>query len=261
MDDQNENDRAIATDLSAEFMLGDDDENPAMPPEHNTIAAPASSSEIITLTQAILCLTQKLSNQETDQKRAAEMPRECQVPAKRSASLPSEAIQDGEGDCDEIINCMLHANDDIDEAASEEKADDLTSDDEVLNELLKEYDSEDVPGEQLQSAQLAKLVNKMFRTKMGDQAVKDKLARQTRPGNCENAIATWVNPGIWRRLRDFRKKRDLQLFRLQQVLVKSILPVTRLVDISMSDKSLDAEKTQALKRHGLDALSLLTHVN
>ena len=29
----------------------------------------------------------------------------------------------------------------------------------------------------------------------------------------------------------------------------------------MSDKSLDAEKTQALKRHGLDALSLLTHVN
>ena len=58
----------------------------------------------------------------------------------------------------------MYASDDFDEAARrkscEEKADDVTPDDEVLNGLLKEFNSEDVPGAQLQSAQLAKLENK-----------------------------------------------------------------------------------------------------
>ena len=59
MKDQNKYDRAIVTDMSdmLEFALGDVPTKyncAAKPPENsNMIAAPASSSEIITLTQAI----------------------------------------------------------------------------------------------------------------------------------------------------------------------------------------------------------------
>lgn len=268
-------DRDIEANLLEEELsedhAGDEDtsENAAMSQgTSKTNAAPASSSELKTLTQAILKLTERLTPTENPSvkemaasKRAAEQTGENEFPAKRqrSASLPSEAVQDGEGDCNEMIDRFLNAGQDHDD--SQEPAEEASSDDEALMELLKEYDADDVPGESLQSEKLAKLVNKMFRTQMADQAVKDKLSRQTRPANCEFAIATRVNPGIWRKLREITKKRDLQLYRLQQSLVKAIIPVARLVDITMSAKTLDSEKTHDIKRAGLEALSLLTHVN
>ena len=68
-----------------------------------------------------------------------------------------------------------------------------------------------------------------------------------------------VNLGIWRRPHNFTKKRDLQLDP-ERYHVKTILPVTRLTDIN-ERKVLDAEKTQEIQQHGLDALALLTHLN
>ncbi|CAB4037761.1 Hypothetical predicted protein [Paramuricea clavata] len=252
MEEHSDRDGDVEAELSAELFgqeVEDETESAAMPPETSQTPA-ASSREINTLTLATVKLTERLSNQESPS-----------VKETQTANKLSEAVQDGEGDCDELINRMLHAGQDQDDLVPEEEGE--NSDDQALKELLKEFISEDMPGESLQSAQLAKLVNKMFRTKMADQAVKDKLARQARSANCEHAIATRVNPGIWRRLREFTKKRDLQYyyFGLQQMLVKAILPVTRLVDISMGDKTLDMEKTQVIKRQGLEALSLLIHVN
>ena len=61
-----------------------------------------------------------------------------------------------------MVDHMLHAGQDQEERLSPEN--------EALMEFIKEYESNDVPGESLQSAQLAKLVNKIFRTQMADQA-------------------------------------------------------------------------------------------
>ena len=269
---QRDRDGELEEDLLKELSgdeVEDTTEKAAMPQGTSQTNAASASSEMKTLTLAILKLTERLTNTENPSvketqaasKRAAEQTGDNEIPAKRqrSASLPSEAIQDGEGDCNEMIDRILNAGQDHDDKQGPDE--EASSDDEALMELIKEYDSEDVPGESLRSEQLAKLVNKMFRTQMADQAVKDKLSRQTRPANCEFAVATRVNPGIWRKLREFTKKRDLQLYRLQQSLVKAIIPVARLVDISMSAKTLDSEKTQDIKRIGLEALSLLTHVN
>ena len=49
---------------------------------------------------------------------------------------------------------------------------------------------------------------------------------------------------------------------MQLALVKSIMPVARLTDLSMTEKKgLDKEGVQQIKQFGLDALSLLMHVN
>ena len=49
---------------------------------------------------------------------------------------------------------------------------------------------------------------------------------------------------------------------MQLALVKGIMPVARLTDLSMTEKKgLDKEGVQQIKQFGLDALSLLTHVN
>ena len=142
--------------------------------------------------------------------------------------------------------------------------DDLSNgdEDETLTELQKEYKSEDSIGKNIQNPQFAKLLGRMFRNRLPDKVVKEKLERQARPENCETVKPTRVKPGIWRKLREHTQKRDSQLYKMQQALVKGIIPVARLTDLTMSEKhGLDKEGMQLIKQFGLDALSLLTHVN
>ena len=128
--------------------------------------------------------------------------------------------------------------------------------------MKKEYEAEDSIGKDIQNPQLAKLLGKMFRSRLPDKVLKDKLERQDRPENCETAKPTRVNPDIWRKLRETTQKRDLQLYKVQLALVKCIMPVARLTDLSMTEKKgLDKDGVQQIKQFGLDALSLLTHVN
>ena len=97
------------------------------------------------------------------------------------------------------------------------------------------------------------------RIKSSKRSSSDKLGRREK---CETAKPTRANPGIWRKLREPTQKRDLKLYKMQQGLVKGILPVAQLTDLTMSEKrGLDKEGVQELKQLGLDALSLLTHVN
>ena len=104
-------------------------------------------------------------------------------------------------------------------------------------------------------------MNKMFRCKLTEKNLKDRLERQERPANWETAKPPKVNPGIWRRLRELTKKRDLQFYKIQQALIKGILPVARIADKLMVAKSADAEECQEMKKLGLEAMSLLTHAS
>ena len=154
----------------------------------------------------------------------------------------------------------------MDEVASEDGdlGGEELEEDEILADLEKEYESEDQTGQNIHSPQLAKLLNKMFRNRLPDKLLKEKLERQARPNNCDSVKPTRVNPGIWRRLREPTQKRDLQLFKIQQALVKGIIPIARLSDLSWTTtekKGLDQEGVQQIKQFGFHALSLLTHVN
>ena len=60
--------------------------------------------------------------------------------------------------------------------------------------MQKGYEAEDSVGKDIQNPQLAKLLDKMFCSRLPDQ---DKLELQYRPENCETAKPMRVNPGIW----------------------------------------------------------------
>ena len=109
---------------------------------------------------------------------------------------------------------------------------DTESEDEVLMEMQKEFEAEDSTGKDIGNPQLAKLLGKMFRSRLPGKVLKNKLERQDRPKNCETAKPTRVNPGIWRKLRKPMQKRDLQLYKMQLALVEGIMPVARLTDLS-----------------------------
>ena len=131
--------------------------------------------------------------------------------------------------------------------------------DELLSQLIKEYESEDAVGDEIANTQLAKLVTKMFRSKMVDKTLQEKMDRHARPANCDAAKPTRVNAGIYRRLGEYTKKRDLNLYKIQ-VLIKGIIPIIKIADLCMSG-NLIGEKGQQAKRLALESLSLLTHTN
>lgn len=229
----------------------------------------ASSEEISQLTHAILGLTKSLpelinsprgETKDKGKRPASKSPNA--VPAKKAKNKDGEArsstsASDQSTDCEKLYDSVLNNNSDESEQNTTRSGDE----DDFLSELVKEYESDDIVGESLENEKLAKLVDKMFRCKLSDKNLKDRLERQERPANCTTAKPPKVNPGIWRRLREPTKKRDLQFFKIQQALTKGILPVVRITDKLMQAKSLNADECQDLKKQGLEAMSLLTHAS
>ena len=175
--------------------------------------------------------------------------------AKDGSSSSSEPHAESEDDFQALIDRVAGDDGDLEGEEPEE--------DEILADLEKEYEFEGLTGKNIHSPQLAKLLNKMlFRNRLPDKLLKEKLESQARLENCDTVKPTRVNPGIWRKLREPTQKRDFQLFKIQQALVKGIIPIAPLTDLSMTEKKgLDQEGVQQIKQFGLDALSLLTHVN
>ena len=79
---------------------------------------------------------------------------------------------------------------------SEESTTRSGDEDDFLSELVKEYESDDTVVESLENEKLAKLVDKMFRCKLSEKNLKDRLERQERPANCATAKPPRVNSGF-----------------------------------------------------------------
>ena len=53
---------------------------------------------------------------------------------------------------------------------------------------------------------LAKIINKMIRTKLSDDKLKEKLSNCSKPGHCKiNVTGTKVNPEVWSEIRSGTK--------------------------------------------------------
>lgn len=264
------------SDLDDKNLNSADLQDGASSPPGSNNNQPASSHEISLLTSAIQLLTKSLPgplnsslveekrNEKGKGKRPASSAADA-VPAKKSRANDdkeskaknSMSASADSNDRQALYDSILNSKDDGLELETTRSGDE----DEFLSELVKEYESDDTVGDNLKSEQLAKLVNKMFRCKLSEKNLKDRLDRQERPANCEAAKPPKVNPGIWRRLREFTKKRDLQFYKIQQALIKGILPVARIADKLMVAKSANAEECQEMKKLGLEAMSLLTHAS
>ena len=235
----------------------------------NNNQTPASSQDISLLTIAIQLLTKSLpgplncslAEQKQHEKGRCKRPASSAsnaIPAKKSRATDDKesgakntmSASADSNDRQALYDSVLNSKDDESEHETTRSGDEV----ELLSELMKAYKFDDTVQASLKSEQLAKLVNKMFRCKLSEKNLKDRLDRQESPANCEAAKPPKVNPGIWRRLREFTKKRDLQFYKIQQALIKGILSVAHIADKLMTAKSVNTEECQDMKK-----LSLLTH--
>ena len=134
--------------------------------------------------------------------------------------------------------------------------------DEVLGELSKLYESEGAVSDPV-NAKLASLVDKMVKTSLSEEKMKEKHEKYNRPSNCENLIAARVNPEIWSKIRSNTRSRDLKMQKLETSLLKSMIPI-----INVSDKLLELKSNSRLPSEAeittilqlsLDSLALLGH--
>ena len=139
--------------------------------------------------------------------------------------------------------------------------DDDDDDDEALVAMMKQYGADDIAGEKLNNEQLAKLLNKMFSTRLSETTAREKMAAIKRPENCDKLMAPKLNPAIYRKAREFAAKRDSHMFKVQKALIKGVVPVAQITDMVLKQKAIGKEDIAKIKRLGLDALSLLAHVN
>lgn len=157
----------------------------AMPPRTTNTgqAAPASLPDLSLLTSAIVNLTNLLTAKQpstsgeisTSNTLKRENPSDHCPPAKKHASQAASAMvanSHDEGECDGLLNQLLNSDTppkDVDSTDVEQEAED-----ELLSQLNKEYESEDAVGDEIANTQLAKLVTKMFHSKMADKTLQEK---------------------------------------------------------------------------------------
>jgi len=100
------------------------------------------------------------------------------VPAKKAKDKDSEAgssmsASDQSTECEILYDSVLNSKND----ESEENTTRSGDEDDFLSELVKEYEYDDTVGESLENEKLAKLVDRMFRCKLSEKNLKDRLER------------------------------------------------------------------------------------
>ena len=54
------------------------------------------------------------------------------------------------------------------------------------------------------------MIDKMVKTSLSEEQLKEKYDKYNRPENCENLMGTKVNPEIWSKLKSNTKTKDTQ---------------------------------------------------
>ena len=96
---------------------------------------------------------------------------------------------------------------------------------------------------------------------MTDKTVHEKQDRHPRLKKCEALKATKINAGIYRKLKDITKKRDVRFYHLQQVIIAAFATMAGMTDVISKSKCLNASQADNVRRMALDALSLTAHTN
>ena len=166
---------------------------------NNNNQTPSSSQDISLLTSAIQVLTKSLPGplncslvkQKRHERGKGKRPVSSAsnaVPAKTSRATDdkesgaknSMSASTDSNDRQALYDSVLNSKDDESEHETTHSGDEV----ERLSELVKAYESDNTVGASLKSEQLAKLVNKMFRCKLSEKNLKDRLDKKERPANC-----------------------------------------------------------------------------
>ena len=77
---------------------------------------------------------------------------------------------------------------------------------------------------------LAKVVDKLLRTRLAEEKLKEKQSLYSGPKNCEAMVPTQVNLKIWQQLQPHTRSQDIRMQKVQNYLLKGLMPLTQLTN-------------------------------
>ena len=175
-----------------------------------------------------------------------------------------DRLSESDSENDEVparkIPRVASATEDSETRKESEKSEETVESD-FLGSIAAEYDLDEACSGDV-GPKLAKIINKMIRTKLSDEKLKEKLSNYSRPGNCENVPGTKVNPEVWSKIRSGTRSRDLKLQRLQNVIQKATIQLIKLTDQCMKREISSMKLSdENVARTLLDVIALLGHAN
>ena len=177
---------------------------------------------------------------------------QCHLPSCQNAKHPrKDAVSDSKPASSDI-ECLINETNAKDSAGNEV---------DILCDIAQDYDLDNQCGSPV-GDKLAAMLNKMARSKLSEEKLKEKLNKYSRPQNCENLVGAKVNPEIWSKIRPETRSRDLKMQKIQNTILKAITPLAELSDSLLNLKSKnDVFDTAKAVRQILDSVALLTHAN
>lgn len=109
---------------------------------------------------------------------------------------------------------------------------------------------------------LAKVVDKLLRTKLTEEKLKEKQNLYFRPKNCEAMVPTRVNSEIWQQLLPHTRSQDIRMQKVQGLLLKGLMPLTQLTNTLLQlPEKVTNENRESIVKQALDALTLIAQAN
>ena len=162
----------------------------------------------------------------------------------------------------------LHAQDDLDDedlkllteqsSATGQARETPVPEAKILQDIANGFEDDDATGDKIMQ-QLADIATKRWGKKLSSDKLKNLLDKYKRPENCVDIKATKVNPEIWNQLNPNKRKVDLQLSNMQQVVRKVTFATLQTTNVLLQNAS--GSTNSNLIGQSVDVVALLGHVN
>ena len=128
----------------------------------------------------------------------------------------------------------------------------------ILQDIANGFEDDDGTGDKIMQ-QLADMATKLWGKKLCSEKLKRLLEKYKRPENCVDIKGTKINPDIWNQLKPSKRKIDLQLSNMQQVVRKVTFATPQTTNVLLQ-KASGSANSKLITQSG-DVISLLDHVN
>ena len=129
----------------------------------------------------------------------------------------------------------------------------------LLDDLAKSLSDEDESTSPNIDPKLAETTMKRWGKKLNPEKLKIIIDKYQRPANCKSMAGIRCNPEIWSQLSSNKKRTDLHLFNIQQVVLKVAVASLQTTNALATSKSGDDQSH--LLAQSVDIIALLAHAH
>ena len=133
-----------------------------------------------------------------------------------------------------------------------------TKDTKLLQNFTNSFDVDDATGEKVRQ-ELADIALKWWGKKLSSEKIKSFVDKYKQPQNCPDIKGIKVNPEIWSQLNTKKRKTDLKLSNLQQIIRKVTFATLQTTNMLIHNSS-DPQNNKIMAQQ-VDTIAMLGHVN